>query len=145
MPQRRRIKALQVLQRLKEHELDQHAAEMGEIRAHQAQLQTEITTLQTRLETEAQITAPESAPYLAGFLNAVNSRRAFLDAEMHKLDQKAAQIEGRLLQTYTEARSNESVLNKTLHTQRRIEDMAETTALEEIARTRYLRQKRGDV
>ncbi len=141
MDRSRRIQALGVLQRIKEHELDAHAAQMGQIRLHQAKLQDEVTRLNEQVETEAQITSPESAPFLAGFLQAVETRKAFLQSEITTLDKKAALIEGQLFDTYTEVRSNKAVLDKTLLDKRKEEDMAEASALEEIARNRYLRQK----
>lgn len=143
MDRTRRIKALKTLQRIKEHELDEQAAKMGVIRAAQGNLQRELDSLDHRLETETQITTPEAAPFLAGFLHAVQRRREFIDNEMVKLDEKAALIEGRLFETYAEVRTNENVLDKSLLEKRREEDLAETTALEEVARNRYLRQKGG--
>lgn len=140
MDRNRRIEALTVLQRIKEHELDTHAAEMGQIRAHQSQIQTELDRLQHQIETEAHIPSPEAAPFLAGFLKAIETRTAFLNSEMQKLDEKAALIEGRLFDTYTEARSNQAVLDKTVLEKRKDADMAEAAALEEVARNRYLRQ-----
>ncbi|WP_058316692.1 hypothetical protein [Cognatishimia activa] len=135
---------MQVLQRVKEHELDTHAAAMGQIRAHQAQIQSELDQLDEKIRNEAHIETPESAPFLAGFLKAIETRRAFLQQEMDRLDQEAAKIEGQLFETYTEARSNEAVLDKNLFEKRREEDMAETASLEEVARNRYLRQMRGE-
>ena len=144
MDRARRIESLQVLQRVKEHELDTHAAAMGQIRAHQAQIQSELDQLDEKIRTEAHIDTPESAPFLAGFLKAIETRRAFLQQEMDRLDHEAAKIEGQLFETYTEARSNEAVLDKNLFEKRREEDMAETASLEEVARNRYLRQMRGE-
>ena len=117
---------------------------MGEIRSHQATIQAELDKLEARIATEAHITTPESAPFLAGFLKAIETRRAFLQMEMDRLDKEAARIEGRLFETYTEVRSNEAVLDKTLVEQRREEEFAETVALEEVARNRYLKQMRGE-
>ena len=143
MDRARRIKALTTLQRIKEHELDEQAAKMGVIRAAQGNLQRELDSLTHRLETETQITSPEAAPFLAGFLQAVQQRRDFIDREMVKLDEKAAQIEGRLFETYAEVRTNENVLDKSLYEKRREEDLAESNALEEVARNRYMRQMSG--
>lgn len=141
MDRARRIQALTTLQRIKEHELDTHATQMGQIRLHQSKLQDEMDRLDHQVQTEAHITSPESAPFLAGFLKAIETRTAFLQNEMDTLDKKAALIEGQLFETYTEARSNKAVLDKTLSEKRKEEDMAEASALEEIARNRYLRQK----
>ncbi|MCH2250665.1 MAG: hypothetical protein MK042_12805 [Cognatishimia sp.] len=143
MDRARRIKALQTLQRIKEHELDEQAAKIGVIRAEQGKLQQELDMLAHRLETETEITSPEAAPFLAGFLHAVQQRRDVIDGEMVKLDEKAAQIEGRLFETYTEVRTNENVLDKSLYEKRRKEDLEESHALEEVARNRYLRQMGG--
>lgn len=143
MDRARRIKALQTLQRIKEHELDEQAAKMGVIRAEQGKLQQELDALAHRLETETEITTPEAAPFLAGFLHAVQQSRDVIDGEMVKLDEKAAQIEGRLFETYTEVRTNENVLDKSLYEKRRKEDLEESHALEEVARNRYLRQMGG--
>lgn len=142
MDRERRIKALTTLQRIKEHELDEQAAQMNVIRLAQASLQKELDVLDDRVANESAIETPEAAPYLANFLQAVENRRTFLKAEFEKLEEKAAQIEGRLFETYTEARSNESVLDKSLTEKRLEEDRAETSALEEVARNRYLRQMR---
>ena len=140
MDRARRIKALTTLQRIKEHELDEQAAKMNIIRAAQGKLQRELDELDHRIETETEITTPEAAPFLAGFLHAVEQRRRVLNAEMEKLNQEAALIEGRLFETFAEVRTNESVLDKTLDEKRREEDLAERSALEEVARNRYLRQ-----
>ena len=140
MDRARRIKALTTLQRIKEHELNEQAAKMNIIRAAQGKLQVELDVLNHRVETESEITTPEAAPYLGGFLHAVEQRRGFLNIEMQKLEEEAALIEGRLFETFAEVRTNESVLDKTRDEKRRDEDLAERTALEEVARNRYLRQ-----
>lgn len=140
MDRARRIKALTTLQRIKEHELDEQAAKMTVIRQAQGNLQRELDNLTHRLETETEISSPEAAPFLAGFLQAVQQRRNFIDGEMQKLEEKAALIEGRLFETFTEVQTNENVLDKSLHEKRREEDLAESSALEEVARNRYLKQ-----
>lgn len=141
MDRARRIQALTTLQRIKEYELDAHATEMGAIRIQQAAIQTELDKLQERLENEARIPSPEAAPFLAGFLEAVENRRAYLNKQMAELDDKAALIEGRLFETYSEARTNEVVLDKNKDALKQEQTVAETAALEEIARNRYMRQK----
>lgn len=140
MDRTRRIKALQTLQRVKEHELDEQASKMGIIRVEQAKIQREQDELLHRVETETEITSPEAAPFLAGFLKAVATRQGQLDEMMADLDKKAAQIEGRLFETYAEVRTNETVLDKSLYETRKEAERAEASALEEVARNRYLRQ-----
>lgn len=142
MPARRRISALRLIQRIKQHEIDGYAARMTAIRAEQATLQEELKALQARAETEGHVTSPEAAPYLAGFLRAVEARRALLTEQLEELDRKAAEIEAQLLGTYREAKTNDAALDSSLDQQRRHEDRQEQSETEEIARNVYLRQRR---
>lgn len=141
MPARRRISALRLIQRIKQYEIDGFAARMTAIRAEQAALQQELTALQTRVEREGHVASPEAAPYLAGFLRAVEARRAFLNGQLDRLAAKAAEIEAQLLETYRKAKTNDAVLDSSLDQQRRHEDRQESAETEEIARNVYLRQR----
>lgn len=141
MPTRHRISALRLIQRIKQHEIDGYAARMTSIRAEQAALQEELAALQTRAEQEGHVTSPEAAPYLAGFLRAVEARRAFLTEKLDVLQQKAAQIEAQLMGSYREAKSNDAALDTSLEQQRQHETRQELAETEEIARNVYLRRR----
>lgn len=143
MPARRRISALRLIQRIKQYEIDGYAARMNAIRAEQAEVQQELSALQARVETEGHVTSPEAAPYLAGFLRAVEARRGFLNEKLEQLDARAAEIEAQLLGSYRAAKTNEAVLDSSLEQQRRHEDRLESAETEEIARNVYLRQRRS--
>ena len=143
MPARRRISALRLIQRIKQYEIDGFAARMTAIRAEQAELQQELQALQARVETEGHVSSPEAAPYLAGFLRAVEARRGFLNDQLQQLDAKAAEIEAQLLGSYRAAKTNEAVLDSSLEQQRQHEDRQETAETEEIARNVYLRQRKS--
>ncbi|GAA6199899.1 hypothetical protein [Aquicoccus sp. SU-CL01552] len=141
MPTRRRISALRLIQKIKQHEIDGYAARMTSIRAEQAALQEELAALQTRAEQEGHVTSPEGAPYLAGFLRAVEARRVFLTGKLDALQQKAAQIEAQLLGSYREAKTNDAALDTSLEQQRQHETRQEMAETEEIARNVYLRRR----
>lgn len=138
----RRISALQLIQRIKQHEIDSFAARMTLIRNEQAALQNELRDLQARLEDEAHISSPEDAPYLAGFLRAVEARRAFLSEQLAELDRQAETIERELLGIYKEAKANDAVLDRSLEEKRKQDERREIAATEEIARNLYLRNRR---
>ncbi len=142
MPAQRRISALKLIQRIKQHEIDGYAARMTAIRAEQAALHQELEALQVRVETEGHVTSPEVAPYLAGFLRAVEARRTLLNDQLAALDKKAAGLEAQLLGSYREAKTNEAALDSSLDQQRQHETRQETAETEEIARNVYLRQRR---
>jgi len=143
MPARRRISALRLIQRIKQYEIDGYAARMNAIRAEQAEVQQELSALQTRVETEGHVASPEAAPYLAGFLRAVEARRGFLNEKLQQLDARAAEIEAQLLGSYRAAKTNEAVLDSSLEQQRQHENRLESAETEEIARNVYLRQRRS--
>lgn len=140
----RRISALQLIQRIKQHEIDSYAARMNVIRSEQATLQAELEELQARLDREAHISSPEGAPYLAGFLRAIETRRAYLSAQLEELEHQAAEIEAQLMGTFTEARANDVVLEGSLREKRKQEDRQEFAAAEEIARNLFLRKRRAE-
>ncbi|TDK50228.1 hypothetical protein [Antarcticimicrobium luteum] len=141
MPARRRISALRLIQRIKQHEIDGYAARMTAIRAEQANLHEEIKALQARVESEGHITSPEAAPYLAGFLRAVEARRALLTGQLAALDEKAAGIEAQLMGSYREAKTNDAALDQSLEQLQKHEDRREAAETEEIARNVYLRNR----
>lgn len=142
MPARRRISALRLIQRIKQYEIDGFAARMAVIRSEQADIQAELRRLQGLIETDGHVTSPETAPYLAGFLRAVEARRGFLNERLKTLEAKAAEIEAQLLGTYREAKTNEAVLDNSLEQQRQHDDRQQLAETEEIARNVYLRQRR---
>lgn len=143
MPGRRRIAALQLIQRIRQHEIDGHAARMNAIRGEQARLQEQVQELDDRVAAEGRVTAPETAAYLAGFLRAARVRRAYLSDKIAALDRQAAEIEDALLDSYRDAKVNDAVLDRALDGQRQHLDRQEAAAMEEIARNVYLRQQRG--
>ncbi|PCH66590.1 MAG: hypothetical protein COC12_12810, partial [Rhodobacteraceae bacterium] len=60
----RRITAIKLVQRIKQYEIDGHAAKLAVIRARQADLQGEIKNLAQMRDREGHASTLESAPYL---------------------------------------------------------------------------------
>ncbi|MDF1716275.1 MAG: hypothetical protein P1U75_06330 [Antarcticimicrobium sp.] len=141
MSVQRRISALKLIQRIKQHEIDGYAARMTAIRSEQAALQDELAALQARAEKEGHVASPESAPYLASFLRAVEARRAFLNGKLDALQTRAEEIEAQLLGVYREAKTNDAALDTSLAQQRQHENRQELAETEEIARNVYLRRR----
>ncbi|MGE4325697.1 MAG: hypothetical protein AB7E21_06240 [Pseudodonghicola sp.] len=142
MPERRRIAALKLIQRIRQHEIDGHAARMTALRAEQARVQAQIETLDTQVNREGRVTIPETAGYLASFLRAARTRRARLEAELRRLDTQAEAIEAELLESFRDAKVNDTVLDRARDGQKAHEDRQEAAATEEVARNVYLRQSR---
>jgi flagellar export protein FliJ len=142
MPERRRIAALKLIGRIRQHEIDGHAARMTALRAEQARVQAQIAALDAQVDREGRVTTPETASYLASFLRAAQTRRSRLKAELRRLDTEAEAIEAELLESFREAKVNDTVLDRARDAQKAHEGRQEAAATEEIARNVYLRQTR---
>lgn len=141
MPERRRIAALELIQRIRQHEIDGHAARMNAIRGEQGRLHEQVEELDARVAAEGRVIDPETAPYLAGFLRAARARRGFLTDRIAELDRQAAEIEDELLSAFRDAKVNEAVLDRAQDAQRQHLDRKEAAASEEVARNVYLRRR----
>ncbi|MDK3016738.1 hypothetical protein [Pseudodonghicola flavimaris] len=142
MPHRRRIAALQLIQRIRQHEIDGHAARMAVVRDEQTRLQAEIAALDTQVDAEGRVTTPETAAYLASFLRAAGARRAHLQTQLSKADRKAAALEHQLMEAFRDAKVNDTVLDQAQDRQQDHHDRQDRAATEEIARTVFLRTRR---
>ncbi len=91
---RRRLRALDVLERMTRHEMRDEAQRLGQLRAEIAGIGQQVAELEQRMAREARVTSPESAPYVAGFIRALRreitaaeTRRTELEREADSLDE----------------------------------------------------------
>lgn len=143
MPERRRIAALELIGRIRQHEIDDLGARMTALREAQSRVQDQIAALDTQVDREGRVTSPENAGYLASFLRAARARRNRLSAQFAQLETEAAMIEAELLEAFRETKINDAVLDRARDSQKLHQNRIETTAAEEVARNAYLRRKAG--
>lgn len=138
----RRITAIKLVQRIKQYEIDGHAAKLAVIRARQADLQAELKNLTQMRDREGHASTLEAAPYLASFLRAIKSRSSYLTGQLAELDRESADMELQLQTAFAESKANESALNRAEEEVKLERERAEIAASEEIARSMYLRRRR---
>ncbi len=138
----RRITAIRLVQRIKQHEIYGYAAQLASIRARQTALHEETENLIRMRDREGHADTPEAALYLAGFLRAIRARNDFLNEQLAELDRDATGIETRLLTAFTESKANESALSRAEAEVTLERERAEIATAEEIARNMYLRKRR---
>jgi hypothetical protein len=138
----RRITAIKLVQRIKQHEIDGFAANLAAIRAQQADLQNELRNLIQMRDREGHASTIEAAPYLASFLRSVKSRSIYLDEQLAELDREATDIELQLQTAFAESKANEAALSKAEDEVKLERERMEIAASEEIARNMYLRRRR---
>lgn len=138
----RRISATRIIQRIKQREIDEFATQLGAIRREQTSIQAELGELKRRQDDEAHISTPEAAPFLVGFLRAIEAQRGVLQERLTVLDAQASAIEADLLEKFSEVHANKTVLNNALADKAQEEDKAERAALDEISSTLHFRRMR---
>jgi flagellar biosynthesis chaperone FliJ len=134
-----RISALQVILKARHHELDLLAAELREIRAHQLSIEQTIVALTSRRDQEAFAPSIEAAPYVAGFLSAVEAQMAHLADEMASLEKVAEVQEEIMREKYADMMTWSASLKKLKAVQRYNEQRNEIQSFDAIGINMFLR------
>jgi hypothetical protein len=137
----RRIQAIKLIHTIKQQRIDEIGRRLAAVRMKHAAANQEASQLREDAIQEANSITPETLPFLAGYLNAIDTRRAVLEVELHDLDTKALSLEAELTEAFIDAKTSETVLDslrkeRSLADQRK--DLAESA---EVAQNIYLQQK----
>ena len=94
----RRIAALDLLERLRRHEIESDTRQLGRLRADAAQLARQRSDLLDKLSTEARADDPALLGYVGDFIRSVRSeidrvrqREARIEPELDKLETRVAE------------------------------------------------------
>ncbi|SFP66127.1 hypothetical protein [Tranquillimonas alkanivorans] len=137
MSESRRIRALDVLERLRRHEMEVEARELGLLRGRIAEQARHRDTLKARLVDETHGLTLEGAPYLADFLRSMRAEIAAAEQEIAKLEQEAERYEDAVRERYAELHSVSAVLSSTRARAARDRDRREAQRMEEQVLLRW--------
>lgn len=136
----RRIGAIKLLHSIKQQKIDDIGRQLAAIRMKHATVGQELCRLRESAIQAANGITPETLPFLAGYLKAIDTRRAVLEQELQILDTKALAFETELTAAFIDAKTSETVLD-TLRKEQgltdRRKDLAESA---EVAQNIYLQQ-----
>jgi len=132
----KRIAALELLQRVTQHKIDDLAAPLNRLRQEIADLTQQHAKLQHSLEAEAYEVTLESAPYLGRFIAAVQQQQHFLSLQIQSLNDRAQTLEDEILGHFRDKKSLDSPLDSARDLQRLEAARRESSANDEIAITR---------
>lgn len=137
----RRIQAIKLIYTIKHQKIDEIGRRLAAVRMEHAAADREVSQLRENAIQEASRITPETLPFLASYLNAIDTRRAVLEKDLYDLDTKALSLEAELTNAFIEAKTSETVLDSlrkehSLSDQRK--DLAESA---EVAQNIYLQQK----
>ena len=136
---RRRLRALQVMERLKSLETERQAAETGAIRARMDRLETDKTALLERLSGESRIDGLEGAPYLGRFIRSIRAEVDRISNDAAKLAPELARSEEKLRAALAEQKTYEILRLKRLAEEREARVKREADAQDELSLLRWNR------
>lgn len=103
---RRKLKALQVVGRIRSHELDVEAAKLGELRAQMSALETEKSSLESSLRRDGVMNGVvEYAPYIGPFIRNMRAAIAQADGKMEALRDDLESQEDVVRERFTEKKT----------------------------------------
>ncbi|GGG67563.1 hypothetical protein GCM10011415_13260 [Salipiger pallidus] len=114
-----RLRALRVMERLREIDTRERATEAASLRARSDTLETEREALLARLSGESRIEGLEGAPYLGRFITSIRSELDRNTREAARLAPELAQAEDRLREAMAEQKTYEILRIATLDRQRK--------------------------
>jgi flagellar protein FliJ len=88
-----RLRTLDLLERLRRHDMLSEARALAELRAHINRLEEVRSTLHDKLRTEARIVTIESAPYVGSFIRALRREEAQIDLILAQTAQRLQELE----------------------------------------------------
>ncbi|RMH46338.1 MAG: hypothetical protein D6688_05005 [Alphaproteobacteria bacterium] len=138
---KRRIGAIALVKRISELECDKYKASLGRLQARLQEIEDEVAALNGLRDSEGRISSPDSAPYLAGFLTSIESRKRFLaqEAEAHRAS--IEDLMDRLQAAFLEVKTAEAAIRSASHQLQTEEKRREQGEIEEVAKTIFLRQQ----
>lgn len=141
MSRDRRIAALEVLQRIKQQELDGIGARLSDIRTEQSWINEQLASLSQRASQEVEAATTETLPFLSDFLQATELRRKALNLRLEDLAKAAHDIEEELKSAFIDSKKNEVVLDMARSKNLLAEQRRETAETAEVAQNIYLRHR----
>ena len=106
---KRRVRALGVLTRLREGEIDQLRAELRLLQERIGGMREEQALLRSQLEQNARVETLEAGFFLARYARSVRDRVAGIERRISELDPRRAALERRIQDLFIEAKTFESV------------------------------------
>jgi len=136
---RRRLKALDVMERLKRLDTEREARSTAQLRDRMARLDSEKQVLLHRLSGESRIDGLEGAPYLGRFIRSIRAEVDRISHEASKLAPEVAAPEDRLRAALSEQKTYETLRLKRLTEERDAQKKREAKELDELSLLRWTR------
>ncbi|MGR3564350.1 MAG: hypothetical protein ACU0FH_02505 [Heliomarina sp.] len=105
----RRIRALGLIERLKRHEMEAEAQEMGRLRSEANRLERRREELLEQSQTASYNSDPSLVPYLGNYVRSLRSEIGRAERDRARIDPDLRAIENRMSLAFREMKTYESV------------------------------------
>ncbi|OWU83174.1 hypothetical protein ATO6_20240 [Oceanicola sp. 22II-s10i] len=134
---RRRIRALDIMERVKRLETEEKARAAGQIRGKMTQLEAEKETLIQRISGESHVEGVEGAIYLGRFIRSIRAEIERISSEMATLRPGLNKAEDALRSALAEQKTYEILRLSRMAELRHAEKKREAAEMDEVARQRW--------
>jgi predicted nucleic acid-binding Zn-ribbon protein len=141
-PARKRVRALTVLARIKDQQIESVTAELRLLQDRIGQLREDRRGLEGRLEANAQTDTLEGSLFIARYARAVREQIAVIDHEISRETPRLDALEARMRDLFTEAKTYESLQGRIRTGELRRQKELEEAALEEMFLMRLTAEER---
>ncbi|KRS18568.1 hypothetical protein [Roseovarius indicus] len=138
----RRQRALAILQRLKDRKVEELGQRIAETRAQETQAQASLEDLTARSQEAVAAATPETYPFLSDYLTAVARQKALLQVRLDQLAEDSKQLARELRASFVDAKTNDTLLEKSAEDIQRRNDLTEEAQMSEAAISAYIRRHR---
>jgi len=144
-PQGRRVRALGVLTRIKEREIDEVTRDLSRLQGMIAELHKERDRLETELAENAQVETLEGSFFLARYARSVREAVGRIDKRVAEIKPACDALEARMRGLFTEAKTFESLETRIRASVIRDRRRREEAEMEEAHLARWAGPERGPV
>ena len=137
---RRRLKALQTVKRLRKMELDQEAAALSEIRAEESAVRSLKEDRTEHLKRDTASFSVEYSSYIRRYVESLHSEIRGLDEKIASLGNQSARQERVVLGRYSKFRAVDLYLDKAVEADRIDAEKKESSQADELSILRYRRK-----
>lgn len=134
MADRSRFAALKLMQRVKQHELETHGAQLSALRAEQDQLKQQMSDLTDQAVKEASQSTTETRVYLPRYLQSVDTQRDGLNQQHDALEEQAKVVEEQLFDAFREIKTSDAGIAQVAREIARDQERAQTAQMDDATR-----------
>jgi len=139
---RKRVRALTVLTRIKDQEIDEVTVELRRLQDRLGHLRAERRDMERRLEENARTDTLEGSFFIARYARAVRVQISTLDHQIAEITPRSDALEARMRGLFAEAKTYESLQGRIQLEELRSRQKREAEALEEMFLLRRASQTR---